>query len=105
MKSCVAYVGQCGRRRHAIRGPMATKPFPILFITPADLGGAIASSGLVKRLVDEVPHGQFTIVADEDVAPLFAEVPRLQQLIIAPETEGRVAKFGLWRKVRGRRWG
>ena len=45
---------------------MATKPFPILFIAPTDVGGAIASSGLLKRLVDEVPQGQFTIVADEE---------------------------------------
>ena len=73
---------------------MATKPFPILFITPSDVGGAIASSGLVKRLVDEVPQAQFTIVADDDVAPLFAEVPRLEQMIVAPDTAGRVAKFG-----------
>jgi ADP-heptose:LPS heptosyltransferase len=84
---------------------MATKPFPILFITPTDVGGAIASSGLLKRLVDEVPQAQFTIVADEQVEPLFAQVPRLEHLVRAEETEGRVAKFGLWRKLRGRRWG
>ena len=84
---------------------MATKPFPILFITPTDVGGAIASSGLLKRLVDEVPQAQFTVVADEQVEPLFAEVPRLEHLVRAEETEGRVAKFGLWRKLRGRRWG
>ena len=84
---------------------MATKPFPILFITPTDVGGAIASSGLLKRLVDEVPQAQFTIVADDEVAPLFAEVPRLERLVKAEDTEGRVAKFGLWRQLRGRRWG
>jgi ADP-heptose:LPS heptosyltransferase len=84
---------------------MATKPFPILFITPTDVGGAIASSGLLKRLVDEVPHAEFTIVADEDVEPLFSQVPRLEHLVRAEDTEGRVAKFGLWRKLRGRRWG
>jgi ADP-heptose:LPS heptosyltransferase len=84
---------------------MATKPFPILFITPTDVGGAVASSGLLKRLVDEVPHAQFTIVADEQVAPLYAQAPRLERLILAEDTEGRVAKFGLWQKLRGRRWG
>ena len=84
---------------------MATKPFPILFITPTDVGGAIASSGLLKRLVEEVPNAEFTIVADEEVAPLFAEVPRLERLVRAEDTEGRVAKFGLWRQLRGRRWG
>lgn len=84
---------------------MATKPFPILFITPTDVGGAIASSGLLKRLVDEVPHARFTIVADADVAPLYAEVPRLEAIVPAEETESRVAKFGLWRKLRGQRWG
>lgn len=84
---------------------MATKPFPILFITPTDIGGAIASSGLVKLLADQVPNAQFTFVADEDVAPLFAAVPNREQTIIAGETDGRLAKFGLWSKVRGRHWG
>ncbi|HET9159755.1 MAG TPA: glycosyltransferase family 9 protein [Caulobacteraceae bacterium] len=84
---------------------MATKPFPILFITPTDVGGAIASSGLLKRLVEEVPQAEFTIVADEAVAPLYAQAPRLERLVMAEETEGRVAKFGLWQKLRGRRWG
>lgn len=84
---------------------MATKPFPILFIAPCDLGGALASSGLLKRLVDEVPHAEFTIVADEETRQLFEDAPRLAELIQAEETDSRMAKFALWRKVRGKRWG
>lgn len=84
---------------------MATKPFPILFIIPSDIGGAIASSGLVKRLADEVPQARFTFVADAYTAPLFAEVPGRERTILAEDTEGRLAKFQLWRQLRGQRWG
>ena len=42
---------------------MATKPFPILFITATRIGDAVLSSGLIKRLLDEIPHARFTIAA------------------------------------------
>lgn len=83
---------------------MGANTFPILFITATDLAGAIAGSGLIKRLADELPGATFVVVANAEVAPLFAEVPALEKLIVVKSTEGRMAKFGLWRKVRGRRW-
>ena len=61
---------------------MATKPFPILFITATRIGDAVLSSGLIKRLVDEIPHARFTIVAGPAAAPLFADTPGLDRIIV-----------------------
>jgi ADP-heptose:LPS heptosyltransferase len=84
---------------------MVTKPFPILFITATDIPGAIASSGLIKRLIDEVPGARFTIVAGPATAPLFEEVPELEEIIVVGDHESRVRRFALWRWLRRRRWG
>jgi ADP-heptose:LPS heptosyltransferase len=83
---------------------MAEKPFPILFIANTRLGDAVAGSGLIRRLVDEVPDARFTIVAGSATAPLFADVPRLEQ-IIEDDGEGAAPRLRLWSKVRNRRWG
>ncbi len=84
---------------------MAAKPFPILFIAPTRIGDAVLSSGLVRRLLDEIPDARFTIVAGPAAAPLFAEVPGLEQLIVMEKEKGGGHWFRLWRQVRGRRWG
>lgn len=84
---------------------MARGPFPILFITSTRIGDAVLSSGLVKRLVDEVPGGRFTIVAGPEAAPLFSEVPNLDEVIVFAKQKDGSHWFDLWRKVRRRRWG
>ena len=43
---------------------MVDPRFPILFITATRIGDAVLSSGLIKRLLDEIPHARFTVVAD-----------------------------------------
>ena len=83
---------------------MAEKPFPILFIASPRLGDAVLSSGLIRRLHDEVPSARFTIVAGPVTAPLFADVPGLERIIVQ-EGDGAMAGFRLWRGVRGRLWG
>ena len=83
---------------------MADKPFPILFIASTQLGDEVLASGLVKRLHDEVPQAQFTVVAGEKTAPLFADVPGLERTIVLDET-GLMAGFRLWSMTRGRLWG
>ena len=60
---------------------MAAPRFPILFITSTRIGDAVLSSGLIKRLVDEVPHARFTIAAGPLAAPLFRDTPGLEALI------------------------
>ena len=42
---------------------MTSGAFPILFITATRIGDAVLSSGLVRRLADEIPNARFTIVA------------------------------------------
>src|SRR5512146_311490 len=84
---------------------MARGSFPILFITATRIGDAVLSSGLIKRLADEIPNASFTIVAGPVAAPLFQEVPRLDELIVFAKAKDGSHWFDLWRKVRRRRWG
>ena len=84
---------------------MATGSFPILFITATRIGDAVLSSGLIKRLHDEIPQARFTIVAGPVAAPLFAEVPNLDEVIVFAKAKDGRHWFDLWRKVRRTRWG
>jgi ADP-heptose:LPS heptosyltransferase len=84
---------------------MARGAFPILFITSNRIGDAVLSSGLIKRLADEIPNARFTIVAGPVAAPLFEEVPALDRIITLAKTKNRGHWFELWREVRGTRWG
>ncbi|MFC3068582.1 glycosyltransferase family 9 protein [Phenylobacterium soli] len=84
---------------------MARGSFPILFITATRIGDAVLSSGLIKRLHDEIPQASFTIVAGPVAAPLFAEVPNLDEVIVFAKAKDGSHWFDLWRKVRKRRWG
>lgn len=82
-----------------------TSAFPILFITATRIGDAVLSSGLIKRLADEIPNARFTIVAGPAAAPLFADVPNLARLIVFEKSRTGGHWLALWRKVRGTRWG
>lgn len=82
-----------------------TSGFPILFITATRIGDAVLSSGLIKRLADEIPNARFTIVAGPAAAPLFAHVPGLDRVIVFEKSRTGGHWFELWRKVRHRRWG
>ena len=84
---------------------MARGAFPILFITSNRIGDAVLSSGLVKRLADEIPNARFTIAAGPVAAPLFEEVPALDRIITVEKARNRAHWFELWREVRGVRWG
>ena len=84
---------------------MAPGSFPILFITATRIGDAVLSSGLIKRLHDEIPNARFTIVAGPVAAPLFGEVPNLDEVIVFAKAKNGSHWLDLWRKVRGTRWG
>ena len=79
--------------------------FPILFITATRIGDAVLSSGLIKRLADEVPNARFTVVAGPAAAPLFADVPNLDRVIVFEKSKSGRHWFDLWRTVRHTRWG
>jgi len=76
-----------------------------LFITATRIGDAVLSSGLIKRLKDEIPHARFTIVAGPLAAPLFRDTPGLDLLIPMAKAKSGMHWFKLWGQVRKRRWG
>lgn len=88
------------------RGPMtAHGPFPILFITATRIGDAVLSSGLIRRLSDEIPNARFTIVAGPAAAPLFLDVPHLKEVIVLEKSKDGGHWFRLWNQVRHTSWG
>ncbi len=84
---------------------MSRGAFPILFITSNRIGDAVLSSGLIKRLSDEIPNARFTVVAGPVAAPLFEEVPTLDRIIEFAKAKGGGHWFDLWTQVRNKRWG
>jgi ADP-heptose:LPS heptosyltransferase len=84
---------------------MAAKPFPILFITASRIGDAVLSSGLVRALAAEIPKARFTIVGSALTAPLFAQTPGLERLIVMEKQPLGAHWIALWRQVRGKKWG
>ncbi|HUZ14417.1 MAG TPA: glycosyltransferase family 9 protein [Caulobacteraceae bacterium] len=83
---------------------MAAKSFPILFIAPSGVSEAVLSSGLLKKLHDEAPNPKFTIVANAKVAPLYADMPRVEQLVVTNRKPSARRWLGVFGGVRARRW-
>ncbi|HRD28416.1 MAG TPA: glycosyltransferase family 9 protein [Caulobacter sp.] len=83
---------------------MAAKPFPILFIGPSRIGDAVLASGLIRKLADEAPGARFTIAVGPAAAPLFAQTPGLDALIVMEKRKGLGHWFSLWNRVRHTRW-
>ena len=83
---------------------MAAKPFPILFIGPTRIGDAVLASGLIKKLADEAPGARFTIAVGPAAAPLFAEVPGLDALIVMEKRKRSGHWLALWNRVRHTHW-
>ncbi len=81
-----------------------TGRFPILYIAEADASDAILSSGVLAYMVEAMPQAVFTVVGSPKSAPLFADTPRLDRLIVL-ERDSRLDWLGLWNKVRETRWG
>ncbi|AQR62879.1 heptosyltransferase [Brevundimonas sp. LM2] len=78
--------------------------FPILYIAQAEPEAAVLSSGVLAYLADSLPEAEFTIVGSAASAPLFADTPRLNRLIVLDRT-GRWDWLALWNQVRDTRWG
>jgi ADP-heptose:LPS heptosyltransferase len=97
--------GRCASDETVYKASMAEARFPILFITATRIGDAVLSSGLIRRLKDEIPNARFTIVAGPLAAPLFRDTPDLERVIAMPKVKSGLHWFTLWRQVRGRRWG
>ena len=78
--------------------------FPILDIAEADAEDAVLSSGALAHLVEAIPHATFTVVGSPASAPLFADTPRLERLIVL-DRDGRWDWIALWNQVRETNWG
>lgn len=78
--------------------------FPILYIAEADPEDAVLSSGVLAYLVGAMPTASFTVVGSPLSAPLFADTPRLDRLVVL-EREGRLEWLALWNQVRAVKWG
>lgn len=78
--------------------------FPILYIAEADAEAAVLSSGALAYLVESLPQATFTVVGSAASAPLFADTPRLERLIVM-DGNGRFEWIALWNQVRQTRWG
>lgn len=78
--------------------------FPILYIAEADAEEAVLSSGTLAHLVAAIPHATFTVVGSPASAPLFADTPRLERLIVL-DRDGRWDWIALWNQVRETNWG
>ena len=84
---------------------MRAGSFPVLFITATRVGDAVLSSGLIRKLLEEIPNARFTIVAGPAAAALFEDVPRLDEVIVLEKTKDKSHWLGLWNKVRRKPWG
>jgi ADP-heptose:LPS heptosyltransferase len=78
--------------------------FPILYLTEAQPEAAVLSSGVLDYLVQAMPEAVFTVVGSPDSAPLFADTPRLQRLLVL-ERETRLDWIRLWNELRATHWG
>lgn len=78
--------------------------FPILFIAEADPVEAVMASGVLAMLVEAMPQATFTVVGSPASAPLFADTPRLDRLLVL-EKDSRLDWIGLWNQLRHVAWG
>lgn len=76
----------------------------ILFITATRIGDAVLSSGLLAHLVERHPEARFTIACGAPAAPLFADVPRLDRLIVITKRQFKAHWIDLWTACVSRRW-
>jgi len=78
--------------------------FPILYIAEAEAEAAVLSSGVLAYLVEAMPQADFTVVGSPASAPLFADTPRLDRLLVL-DRDGHFEWITLWNQVRGTKWG
>ncbi len=76
----------------------------ILFITNTRIGDAILSSGVLHHLVQTYPDARFTIVCGRLPQTLFADVPRLDRVIVLKKRRFDLHWIDLWRALKGARW-
>lgn len=76
----------------------------VLFITSTRIGDAIINSGVLHHLVETRPEAHFTIACGPLAASLFAEVPRLERLIVMRKKPMGRHWIELWQETVGTCW-
>lgn len=76
----------------------------ILFISSTRIGDAILSKGILKYLLDTYPHASFTVVCGHLPAPLFADMPRVERLIVLEQQRSLKRWYNLWKECRKTRF-
>ena len=76
----------------------------ILFITSTYPGDAVVSSGLLQHLIDASPLARLTVVCGRPSAPLFTEVPNLEDLIVVNKRKHHLHWAEIWLRCVTTRW-
>ncbi len=62
------------------------------------------SSGILRHLVETYPDARFTVACGPLAGSLFADVPRLERIIVVTKRKFDLHWFDLWKQVRGTVW-
>lgn len=76
----------------------------VLFINSTRIGDAVINSGVLRHLVETRPDARFTLACGPLAAPLFTDVPRLDEVIIMAKKKRGAHWFDLWKQTVGKRW-
>ena len=76
----------------------------VLFVTSNRIGDAVLSTGLLGWLVDHYREASFTIAAGPAAAPLFMDIPRLDNVISLPKKPYAGHWRTLWRACAPQVW-
>jgi heptosyltransferase III len=76
----------------------------ILFVTATRIGDAVLSTGLLSYLIDRHPDARITIAAGPLAAPLFADAPLVERVIVVEKQAASLHWLKLYAAVAGRRW-
>lgn len=76
----------------------------ILFVTANRIGDAVLSTGLLSHLIAQHPNARVTVAAGPAAAPLFADLPELERLIVLRKRAFSRHWLSLWLACATRKW-
>ncbi len=76
----------------------------LLFIGPTRIGDAVLASGVLAWMLARWPDARLTVAAGPAAAPLYADVPRLAEIVVLEKRPLGGHWRRLWRKAVGRYW-
>lgn len=76
----------------------------LLFIGPTRIGDAVLSSGVLDWMLARWPEARVTVAAGPAAAPFYAEVPRLEDIVVLAKQPLGGHWRRLWWRTVGRYW-